>query len=721
MNSPSYWFDAVPDEARFSTLQQSATADVVVVGGGLAGIMTAYLLAKQGRTVMVVEQNHLATGDTGFTTAFLTRELDADIPRLVKRYGFKRLQTIYQQYQTAQQLLFQLIQTEQIDCNFKTLPSYHYSTIPKDPVLLAEWEIVHQLDPQADWLEGEALAGLQPQMAAAIRFNGEGSFHIRKFILGLLKTTVGKNIQVYENTVVTGFDLQAKQVVVQTAGGNITAQQLVVTTGLPTNFPEWHHLFETKLSYVTAAQYAGPAPVSDGQFWDTAEPYHYFRKVDDQTIILGGEDRYGSQAQPAQTPYDTLQGWAQHHLPGEPTWLHHWSGSLFETEDGLPFITEHPHHRGRVYLACGFVGNGMVGSIVAANLLSQLTQHQPPAVAKEFSLQRTKQTLAKITTSNPQTLQWWKWPARLLFFALYFSALVLPAWIFFQTRSGLNIFTDADVQTYSVLLFPLVGLYAFTFVWAQLLLGAGMGLWRRVFSWIEPFHRAQGAFVLLLALLHPTMIAYGYGLELYLSRDYVAAESLPYLYLGYFQLLLLFCTVGTAILMKWKRLKHLWLYVHLANYVVFISAWAHGWFLGSDVRFSALRYLWLMYAATAALAVGIRLYNRFKPVSSRVSTGGWVVAAQTNQVLPRKPYYTRVGQLQVALFNLNGKYYALDNVCSHAGGPLCQGPLDEQTIQCPWHESKFDVTTGQVLTGPARRAQRRFETKVEGEKIYIKN
>lgn len=722
MNSPSYWFDAVPDTARFPKLSQAITTEVVVIGGGIAGVLTAYLLAKRGKQVVLLEQNHIGTGDAGFTTAFLTRELDTDIPKLVKKYGLKRVQAIYQEYIKAQQLLYKIIQDEQLDCDFKIWPSYHYGHQPDDAALRAEWEVIQQIDTNAEWLTTEALVGLQPKMFVAIKFNQEASFHIRKFLLGLLNTVTGKKIQVFEDTVATSITPSGKTAMIATPEAQVTAQQVVITTGLPTGFPEWHHLFETKLSYVTAAHYPEQAPISDGQFWDTAEPYHYLRRVDAHTIIIGGEDRYGSQPQPAQTPYATLEQWTKTQLGAQPTFTHCWSGSMFETQDGLPFISAHPKYKQQVYLACGFAGNGMVGSSVAAHLLTSLVLNEAPTVAKEFTLARTKQRLAKLTTSNPQTLKWWKWPARLLLFALYLTALVVPFNIFLTGRGGnWDFLSGADGQTISLLLFPLVGLYAFTLVWAQLLLGAGMSLWRRVFSWIEPFHRAQGAFVLLLAVLHPTMIAYGYGLELYLSRQYVAPELLPYLYLGYFQLLLLFCTVGTAILMKWKRLKHLWLYVHVANYAVFISAWLHGWFLGSDVRFSNLKYLWIMYGVTALLAVMIRLYNRFKPVSSRVSTGGWVIAAKTSQVLPKQAYFARVGQLQVALFNVNNKYYAIDNVCSHAGGPLCQGSYDGKTIQCPWHESKFDVITGQAITGPARRPQRRFEVKIEGDQIFIKN
>ncbi|MFA6474947.1 MAG: FAD-dependent oxidoreductase [Patescibacteria group bacterium] len=682
MNYPSYWFEAIPDKLHFPKLTGDKTVDVVVVGGGMSGILTAYLLTKQGKTVVVLEQNHIGTGDTGFTTAFLNRIPDTDIVKLTTKYGINRVRDIYETYSAAQKLLFKLIQAEQIDCDFMSAPSRHYSNIPNSAALLAEWNIVKQLDHQAEWKDNN------------IQFNQEGSWHIRKFIFAL-----AKKLQIYEQTVVTGIKVNKKNVLVNTSEGEVTAQKVIVTTGLPATLTEWHHLFETRLSYVIALQYDKPVTLADGQFWDSAEPYHYYRKVNERTIILGGADRYGWQPQPAQTPYQQLEDWAKQNLSGNFTVTHRWSGSLFETSDGLPYITPHPYYPKQVWLACGFSGNGMVGSAVAAQLISQ------EIVSKNFTLQRTKQTLARLTTSNPMTQGWWKWPTRLLLFLIYGVALITPAVIFYQDRGGFG---------WQINIFPLVGLYAFTLVWAQIVLGAGMWVWRRVFTWIEPYHRAEGVVALLFALLHPILILYSYGLSSYLDR-------IPFLYLGYFQLILLCSTVGTAILMKWKRLKHIWLYIHLANYVVFTSVWIHSWFIGSDVRFSNLKYLWMFYAITALGAVGLRLYNYFKPVSARVKTSGWVQAAKISAVLMGQPYLARVGQLQVAIFNIKGQYYAIDNVCSHAGGPLCQGSLNGTTIQCPWHESKFDVVTGHVVTGPARRDQRRFATKVVGDSIYIKS
>src|SRR3989338_3070302 len=113
MANTSFWFDQAPDQLRFPKLEKAAAADVVVVGAGLAGVLTAYHLHKAGKKVILLEQNHVATGDTGFTTAFITRALDADIPKLVQWYGVTKVKAIYQAYAAAQQQLINIIQHEQ--------------------------------------------------------------------------------------------------------------------------------------------------------------------------------------------------------------------------------------------------------------------------------------------------------------------------------------------------------------------------------------------------------------------------------------------------------------------------------------------------------------------------------------------------------------------------------------------------------------------------------
>src|SRR3972149_4296505 len=164
MIKSSPWFQTVPDVRRFSSLYGTQESDVVVIGGGIAGVMTAWQLAQRGVSVILLEKNHIATGDSGFTTAFITRVLDLRVATQVERYGVDVVKNIFKANRQAQDFLKLTIKQEQIDCDYFECSSVNVSYNLDDPILKQEWEAVSQVDPDArfvDWKEagsnGEAI------------------------------------------------------------------------------------------------------------------------------------------------------------------------------------------------------------------------------------------------------------------------------------------------------------------------------------------------------------------------------------------------------------------------------------------------------------------------------------------------------------------------------------------------------------------------------------
>lgn len=99
--------------------------------------------------------------------------------------------------------------------------------------------------------------------------------------------------------------------------------------------------------------------------------------------------------------------------------------------------------------------------------------------------------------------------------------------------------------------------------------------------------------------------------------------------------------------------------------------------------------------------------------------GNFIKVATTGDLSPGKAMKVEVNDEEVALFNLDGTYYAIGDVCTHAGGPLSEGELEGEEVECPWHGSRFNVRTGEVLTPPAPKAVESYSVKVEGEDILI--
>jgi nitrite reductase/ring-hydroxylating ferredoxin subunit len=97
----------------------------------------------------------------------------------------------------------------------------------------------------------------------------------------------------------------------------------------------------------------------------------------------------------------------------------------------------------------------------------------------------------------------------------------------------------------------------------------------------------------------------------------------------------------------------------------------------------------------------------------------YVKVATTADIPLGEAMKVEVGEEEVALFNLEGTYYAIGDVCTHAGGPLSDGVLDGEEVECPWHGARFNVRTGEALAPPAPRGVQSYSVKVEGDDILI--
>ncbi|MBI3626765.1 FAD-dependent oxidoreductase [Candidatus Uhrbacteria bacterium] len=496
---------------------------------------------------------------------------------------------------------------------------------------------------------------------------------------------------------------------------------------------ELQPLVEPHVTFAVAARHKDQAPFSDNLFWDTGDPYQYYRQLDSQTIILGGADQRMGTAGQTNGQADLIK-FLEKFYPGPGTGTgafdvtNGWSGSLFETQDGLPYADAHPHYSRKLFFGTGLSGNGMVMGTMIGTLLADLASGVENDFAATFSLARTE---VKVEKPPRKPIDWYARVIRpglriglpLIFLVTFF----IPGYFFLKQRGGnLAFLTGANFQIASQLIFPLLGLYAFFFIWAQIILGSNMAWLRKIFSKVLKFHMTEGVFAFLFAVLHPTLLLMATGLNGYLRFAYVDPRLKIFAIIGEIQLVLLFVTVGTAIFMKHPWLRTRWRKIHLLNYGIFVLVWIHSWFLGSDVQTSNLKYLWVFYAVTAGLSVVWRLTGRSilsqikKLTTKNMSEAIFTSVAKTSDIKEGAPFCAQVKEKQIALFKMGEKFYAMDNLCTHAGGPLCEGTLSGNTIECPWHGSQFDITSGKVMAGPAAEPQTMYEVRVEGDEVKVK-
>lgn len=724
----SLWLDTIPDARRFGTQTNDLQTEVVIIGGGIVGTMVAWRLAERGVKSIILERNTLATGDTGFTTAFITRVPDTSAADLKERYGQDFVNRTVAATTEAQEWFKDVIRKEGIACDFAEVPSYNCAYAEDDEDIADEFEALGPADKKAKVVRGAEAGAHFSAVKEAIRFDGEARYHVRKFLIGLLQRPLAKQfITMCEDTEVTDVEV-GKQVRVTTSKGVVTADKVVVTTGKPfAPFAELQSLLTTRLTFVIGAKFEGEIPFGDAMFWDTDEPYQYYRRFDDHTIILGGGDRDAEDVPKANAPkpHDLLKKFIETRMGRKDfTVTHTWSGSMFETEDGLPFLSAHPHYGGKVFVGTGFGGNGMVCGALAGMVIGDLASGNANAYADVFSFARIGKPIPAPAPRPRKPLLENMMVRRVLQVLLplvYVAVLAFPAHAFFGLRGGTKVLSGLEGSAFAATIFPLLGLYAFTLIWAQIMIGTLMPALRKLFKRIELFHRCEGAFALLFGLLHPVMLVAAVGLNTYLTFQWTDRAHLPYILLGEMQIFLLFLTAGTALMMKLPWLKERWHVIHYCNYALFIFAWIHSWNLGSDVVGGGARVqgLWLFFGVTGVLGIIARLLRKAPAGSSGALTGARVVVAKEADLPMGKPYRVKAGGLTIALVKLQDGIFAINNVCGHAGGPLDEGPFAQYVIECPWHGSKFDVRTGAVVNGPATKPQRTYKVNVVNGNVEV--
>ena len=97
----------------------------------------------------------------------------------------------------------------------------------------------------------------------------------------------------------------------------------------------------------------------------------------------------------------------------------------------------------------------------------------------------------------------------------------------------------------------------------------------------------------------------------------------------------------------------------------------------------------------------------------------WVKVASVDQLSPGQSRVVEMKGREIALFNVNGAFHAIDNTCPHSRGPLAEGRLAGVRVTCPWHGSQFDVTTGKCLREPATADVASYPVRVEDDTIFV--
>ena len=373
--SVSVWEAEVP-QRETSPLAGDANADVCVVGAGITGMTTAYLLAKAGKHVVVLDKDAIGGGETGQTTAHLTSALDDYYHRLAKMHGEDGARLAFESHQAAIELVGGIAAEEGIACDYREVDGYWFADgeARGHDLLEAELEGARRAGAHAELLG--RIPGLPFDSGTALRFPRQAQFHPLKYLAGLADAIARLGGRIHTGTRVQEVEGGAR-VQVKGEGFTVNAGAAVVATNPPIHDRLAIHTKQAPFRTFVIAARIPAATIPAGLFWDTRSPYHYIRTqpvADDPSrewLIIGGEDHKQAHHDDADERFAALLEWAGPRFGIQDAELR-WSGMVMEPADCLAFIGRDPGGRENVYVATGDSGNGMTHGTVAGILLSDL-------------------------------------------------------------------------------------------------------------------------------------------------------------------------------------------------------------------------------------------------------------------------------------------------------------------------------------------------------------
>jgi glycine/D-amino acid oxidase-like deaminating enzyme/nitrite reductase/ring-hydroxylating ferredoxin subunit len=373
--SQSLWMEV--QLPAFPSLDSNLNADVCIVGSGIVGLTCAYTLAKEGKSVIVVDQGSVAGGQTARTTAHLSWVLDDRYYNLEKFFGEEGARLAAESHTAAIDYIEKIILEEKIDCDFERVDGYLFVP-PEDSkdILDKEFDAIQKTGKTVNKVDRAPFSS-SFDTGLSLHFPMQAQFHILKYLQGLIKAILKYGGKIFSNTHVNHFEENSTCLVTTQSGAKISSQSVIVATCTPVNNRFFIHTKQAPYRTYVIASTVPKGSVPKALYWDTADPYHYIRIQKHLSnpqldwLIIGGEDHKTGQEQAIDTKYEHLKKWAKERFSMIDKMEYRWSGQVFEPIDSLAFIGRNPGNN-NIYIATGDSGNGMTHGTIAGILIPDL-------------------------------------------------------------------------------------------------------------------------------------------------------------------------------------------------------------------------------------------------------------------------------------------------------------------------------------------------------------
>jgi glycine/D-amino acid oxidase-like deaminating enzyme/nitrite reductase/ring-hydroxylating ferredoxin subunit len=379
-------WSANSEEAVFMPLAENISADVVIIGGGITGMMTAHLLVKSGIRPIVLEALEIGEGTTACSTGNLYAVIDKRLHQVQSKFDTDTLKAVVESRTAAINMIESVIHEYLIDCNFSRMPWYLYNEHDPDDKLI-EQEKKAAMTAGLDVFVEEQLP-LPYQVKKAIRIENQAQFNPAAFVKELAKINEMEGVRIFTNTPVLEIEGAVSPFVLKTPKGSVTAQKVIHATHTPKGIFPVHTALGPYREYAIAGKLrSGNYP--EGIFWSTEQEHHisvrsYFRNEEKYILIIGLDHKVG-QADDHFAYYRKLENYARSKFDFESI-DYRWSAQHYKPADGLAYIGETLQNN--VYIATGFSTDGLTYGSLSAMILSDILNGRQNPWAEMYNPKR---------------------------------------------------------------------------------------------------------------------------------------------------------------------------------------------------------------------------------------------------------------------------------------------------------------------------------------------
>ena len=369
--SSSYWVESTK-KTDYPKISENMDTDVLIIGGGITGIMTAYMLSNSGLNICLVDADRMAMGVTANTTAKITSQHGLLYDYLLNSFGFETAKGYLDSNEDAIKTISDIIKKENINCDFVSQDSYVY-TCNKSNVakIVDEVSAVTSLGLNAEYVTNSPLPF---PIEAAIKFPGQAQFHPRKYLLSLLPILEKNRVNIFENSKVVDIKHVKDKYEVYVNEYKITTKYLVMASHYPIkNFPGMYFIkMYQDSSYAVGVELEND--VFDGMYISCDEPVTSFRNTmqdnGKKLLIVGGSShKTGATDVDIESSYKNIENYIKSIYPKAKI-KYRWMTEDCVSLDKIPYIGEFSKFLPNMYVATGYKKWGMTTSHVAAKIIS---------------------------------------------------------------------------------------------------------------------------------------------------------------------------------------------------------------------------------------------------------------------------------------------------------------------------------------------------------------